>query len=72
MVGLAFVGSILVFGSRFLIPLAIAVILWLLINAIGRAYHRVGIGELRLPPVLCRLLAVLAMLYFGWLIISAG
>jgi predicted PurR-regulated permease PerM len=70
MVGSAFVGSVLIFGSRFLIPLAIAVLIWLLINAIGRAYGRVGIGALRLPPALCRLLAVLTMLYFGWLIIS--
>ncbi|MEZ5862667.1 MAG: AI-2E family transporter [Geminicoccaceae bacterium] len=70
MVGSAFVGSILIFGSRFLIPLAIAVILWLLINAIGRTYGKVGIGGLRLPPALCRLLAVLTMLYLGWLIVS--
>lgn len=69
-IGSTFVGSILIFGSRFLIPLAIAVILWLLINAIGRAYGKVGIGRFRLPPALCRLLAVLTMLYFGWLIVS--
>lgn len=70
MVGLALVGAVLVFGSRFLIPLAVAVILWLLINAIGRAYRRIGIGGFRLPESLCRLLAVLTMLYFGWLIVG--
>lgn len=70
MVGLALLGSILVFGSRFLIPLAVAVLLWLLINAIGRVYGRIGVGVWRLPDGLCRLLAVVTIFMLCWLIVD--
>lgn len=70
LLGAALVGSILVFGSRFLIPLAIAFMLWLLINAIGKVFARLEIGSFRLPGVLCRLLAILTMACLFWLIID--
>jgi predicted PurR-regulated permease PerM len=70
LLGAALVGSILVFGSRFLIPLAIAFMLWLLINAIGKVFGRLEIGSFRLPGLLCRLLAILTMAGLFWLIID--
>ncbi len=68
LVGAAVVGSILIFGSRFLIPLAVAFMLWLLINAIGRFYERLGVGGYALPASFCRLLAILTMAGLFWLI----
>lgn len=70
LLGAALVGSILVFGSRFLIPLAIAFMLWLLINAIGKVFARLAVGGLRLPQLLCRLLAILTMAGLFWLIVD--
>jgi AI-2 transport protein TqsA len=70
LLGAALVGSILIFGSRFLIPLAIAFMLWLLINAIGKLYARLEVGGFRLPRTLCRLLAILTMAGLFWLIVD--
>ncbi len=70
LLGAALVGSILVFGSRFLIPLAVAFMLWLLINAISKLYARLEVGGFRLPGPLCRLLAILTMAGLFWVIID--
>ena len=70
LLGAALVGSILIFGSRFLIPLAVAFMLWLLINAISKVYGRLEVGGFRLPRLLCRLLAILTMAGLFWLIID--
>jgi AI-2 transport protein TqsA len=70
LLGAALVGSILVFGSRFLIPLAVAFMLWLLINAISKLYARFEVAGFRLPGPLCRLLAILTMAGMFWLIID--
>jgi len=68
LVGAAVVGSILIFGSQFLIPLAVAFMLWLLINAIGRFYERLSIGGYALPRIVCRLLAIATMAGLFWVI----
>lgn len=70
LLGAALLGAMLVFGSRFLIPLAVAFMLWALINAIGRLYQRASFGGYRLPGALCRLLAILTMVGLGWVIVD--
>ena len=70
LLGAALVGSILIFGSRFLIPLAVAFMLWLLINAIGKFYARLEIAGFRMPDLLSRLLAILTMAGLFWLIVD--
>ncbi len=70
LLGAALVGSILIFGSRFLIPLAVAFMLWLLINAIGKLYARLELAGWRLPDLACRLLAILTMAGLFWLIVD--
>lgn len=71
LLGAALLGYVLIHGSRFLIPLAVAFMLWLLINALGRVIHnKVAINGYRLPAALCRLLAVLAMIGLCWLFID--
>lgn len=70
LVGAALLGAILVFGSRLLIPLAVAFMLWALINAIARLYRRPSLSGLRLPEALCRLLAVVTIIGFGWIVVD--
>lgn len=70
LLGAALVGAILVFGSRFLIPLAVAFMLWLLINAIGKLFARLKLGPLAVPPLLARFLAILTMAGMFWLIVD--
>ena len=57
----------LYYGSALLIPLAVAVLIWHLINALAGFYHRLALGTRRLPGWLCYLAALLTM--FGALTI---
>ena len=57
----------LYYGSALLIPLAIAILIWHLINALAGFYHRLAPGEHRLPRWLCYMAALLTM--FGALTI---
>src|SRR5919106_3166060 len=57
----------LYYGSALLIPLAIAILIWHLINALAGFYHRLMPARRRLPGWLCYLAALLTM--FGALTI---
>jgi AI-2 transport protein TqsA len=57
----------LYYGSALLIPLAVAVLIWHLINALAGFYHRLALAERRLPGWVCYLAALLTM--FGALTI---
>lgn len=59
----------LVLGSSFLIPLAIAVLLWNLLEALIDGFRRVGIGRLRLPRSIAALLAIAAVGLLVYLIV---
>ena len=48
----------LVMGSSFLIPLAIAILLWNLLEALIRSFERMGIGSVRLPRSVATLLGI--------------
>jgi predicted PurR-regulated permease PerM len=52
----------LYYGSALLIPLAVAVLIWHLINALAGFYHRLALAERRLPGWVCYLAALLTML----------
>jgi AI-2 transport protein TqsA len=58
----------LVLGRSFLIPLAIAVLLWNLLEALIDGFRRVGIGRVRLPRSIAALLAIAAVGFFVYLI----
>ena len=51
----------LVLGRSFLIPLAIAVLLWNLLEALIDGFRRIGVGRLRLPRSIAALLAITAV-----------
>jgi AI-2 transport protein TqsA len=59
--------ALLYYGSELLIPLAVAVLIWHLINALAGFYRRLAPGERRLPGWLCYLAALLTI--FGALTI---
>jgi predicted PurR-regulated permease PerM len=64
----------LVFGSSFLIPLAIAILLWNLLEALIKSFGRIGIGDIRLPRSLATLLsiAVVVLSLYGVVSILLG
>jgi AI-2 transport protein TqsA len=55
----------LYYGSELLIPLAVAILIWHLINALAGFYHRLTLGDRRLPRWLCYLAALMTI--FGGL-----
>lgn len=59
--------AFLYYGSALLIPLAVAIVIWHLINALASAYHRLGLGTWLLPRWLCYVGALLTI--FGALTI---
>ncbi|MGF1474309.1 MAG: AI-2E family transporter [Geminicoccaceae bacterium] len=68
------VGSILIFGRDILVPLAVAFIIWHLINALSRSYRRLRVGGWQLPDNLClgmALLTIAAAIYII-VLIAAG
>ena len=56
--------TVLVIGSNFLIPLAVSLIVWYLINGIARAVGRLKIGTLSLPFSVCLTVSVLVIIAF--------
>ena len=54
--------GLLYYGSALLIPLAVAIFIWRLINGLGDAYHRLAVGDWRLPGWLCHVAALLTIL----------
>jgi AI-2 transport protein TqsA len=57
----------LYYGRALLIPLAVAILIWHLINALAGFYHRLVLGSRRLPDWLCYVAALMTM--FGALTI---
>jgi AI-2 transport protein TqsA len=55
----------LYYGSELLIPLAVAILIWHLINALAGFYHRLALGDHRLPRWICYLAALMTI--FGGL-----
>ena len=60
----------LVLGRPFLIPLAVAVLLWNLLEALIDGFRRVGIGRVRLPRPFAALLAIAAVGFLVYLIVN--
>jgi AI-2 transport protein TqsA len=60
----------LALGRSFLIPLAIAVLLWNLLEALIDGFRRVGIGRVRLPRPIAALLAIAAVGFLVYLIVN--
>jgi AI-2 transport protein TqsA len=58
----------LVVGRSFLIPLAIAVLLWNLLEALIDGFRRIGVGRLRLPRWFAALLSFAALGFLVYLI----
>jgi AI-2 transport protein TqsA len=58
----------LILGRSFLIPLAIAVLLWNLLEALIDGFRRVGVGRVRLPRSIAALLAIAAVSFLVYLI----
>ncbi|MGF1626508.1 MAG: AI-2E family transporter [Alphaproteobacteria bacterium] len=58
----------LVVGQNFLIPLAVALIVWYLINGIARGVKRLGFGRVNIPDWLCLTLSVLLIVAFSILV----
>ncbi len=59
----------LVLGSSFLIPLAIAVLLWNLLEAMIDGFARIGIGRMRIPRRLAALLSIAAVGFVLYLVV---
>jgi AI-2 transport protein TqsA len=51
----------LYYGRTLLIPLAVAILIWHLINALAGFYHRLALGSRRLPGWLCYFAALMTM-----------
>jgi predicted PurR-regulated permease PerM len=58
----------LVLGSSFLIPLAIAVLLWNLLEALIDAFARIGVGRVRVPRWFAGILSIAAVCFILYLI----
>jgi AI-2 transport protein TqsA len=59
--------ALLYYGSALLIPFAVAIVIWHLINALASTYHGVAFGDLRPPEWLCYFAALMTI--FGALAI---
>jgi AI-2 transport protein TqsA len=59
--------ALLYYGSAFLIPLAVAILIWHLINALAGFYHHLRAGRRRLPGWVCYIAALMTI--FGALTI---
>ena len=64
------VGSILVYGRDVIIPIAIAVMLWQLINGIARLIGRLKLLGRKPGPSVCRLAAIATIFLFSWLVVD--
>jgi AI-2 transport protein TqsA len=69
-VALGVVVAGLVLGSSLLIPLAIAILLWNLLEAMIEGFARVGVGPRRLPRWLATILGIAAIVFGFYLVLS--
>jgi len=56
---------LLVYGSGVLVPLAIALLIWFLINAIAGGFQRISFGAFRIPRSVALSLAMAAIVIAG-------
>ncbi len=66
----AVLASILIYGRSVLIPLAVAVLLWHLINALARLIGRSGMGHIAIPRWLCLTISILIMVIGCWQVVN--
>ncbi len=64
----ALLAAILIYGRAVLIPLAVAVLIWSLINALTRVIDRAGMGVVALPRRFRMFLAIIIMILAGWMV----
>jgi AI-2 transport protein TqsA len=69
-VALGVVGAVLVLGSSILIPLAIAILLWNLMEAIIEGVARVSVGPRKLPRWIATVLGFAAVMFGIYLVLS--
>ena len=67
-IGVAVTG--LVFGSSFLIPLAIAILLWNLLEALISSFERIGFGSLHVPRPLAMVLGIAVVVLGLYFVVS--
>lgn len=60
--------AVLIVGRSFLIPLAVSLIVWYLINGIARGVMRISIGGFKPPYALCLSVSVLAIIAFFFMV----
>lgn len=61
---------LLVYGSGILVPLAIALLIWFLINAVARGFQGLSFGALHIPRPLALALSMAAMLITGFFVVN--
>lgn len=61
---------LLVYGSSVLVPLAIALLIWFLINAIARGFQRITIGALQMPRALALVLSMATIVIAGFFVVN--
>jgi predicted PurR-regulated permease PerM len=70
-VGLILVAVIFLdYGSGIFIPLAVALLVWFLINAVAASYQRVSLGGFRLPRAMAIALSLATILIGGFLMVN--
>jgi len=61
---------VLIYGSGVLIPLAIALLVWFLINAIASGFQRISFGSLKIPRALALALSMAAIVIAGFFVVD--
>ena len=61
---------LLVYGSGVLIPLAVALLIWFLINAIASGFQRISFGAFRIPRTVALSLAMAAIVIAGFFVVD--
>ena len=64
------IGSVLVQGREVLIPIAVAIMIWQLINGIARLVSKLSIGGKSPRPALCLTTAISIILMVCWLVVE--
>ncbi len=60
----------LVFGSGVLVPLAIALLIWFLINAMAKGFQRLSLGALQMPRALALVLSLATIFVAGFFVVN--
>ena len=69
--GLILVATIfLVYGSGIFVPLAVALLVWFLINAVAAFYQKLSIGSVHLPRPLAIALSLITIFIAGFLMVN--